>query len=176
MRAWSGRATCIRNWFDSRSGECKGRKVGHPRSRFRKDNRQSIRLTRNGFGVSSNGVAKVADVRLEWPRALLSEPSSVTVIRETDGRYYASFVVAAGPAETQSARGGGVRRGLVPAAAGEARAHEVPHERYVGIPLIHGRRTSISTFEGNQQMHLKCWETARPDPGPILGHGIKVAP
>jgi putative transposase len=38
-----------RNWFDSISGKRKGRKAGHPRFRSRKDRRQSIRLTRNGF-------------------------------------------------------------------------------------------------------------------------------
>ena len=85
----------FRNWFDSLSGKRKGRKVGHPRLRSRKDNRQSIRLTRNGFGVTARGirVAKVGDVRLEWSRDLPSVPSSVTLIREADGRYYASFVV-----------------------------------------------------------------------------------
>jgi len=83
------------NWFDSLSGTRKGRKVGHPRFRSRKDNRQSIRLTRNGFGITAGGVrvAKVGDVRLVWSRVLPSVPSSVTVIREADGRYYASFVV-----------------------------------------------------------------------------------
>jgi putative transposase len=84
-----------RNWFDSLSGKWKGRRVGHPRFRSRKDNRQSIRLTRNGFGVTARGIriTKVGDVRLEWSRDLPSVPSSVTVIREADGRYYASFVV-----------------------------------------------------------------------------------
>jgi putative transposase len=32
-------------------------------------------------------------VRVKWSRPLPSGPSSVTVIREPDGRYYASFVV-----------------------------------------------------------------------------------
>src|SRR5664280_364048 len=84
-----------RNWFDSLSGARKGRKVGHPRFRSRKDHRASIRLTRNGFSVTTGGVrvAKVGDVRLAWSRVLPSVPSSVTVIREADGRYYASFVV-----------------------------------------------------------------------------------
>ena len=84
-----------RNWFDSQSGKRKGRKVGHPRFRSRKDNRQSVRLTRNGFGVTAKGVrvAKVGNIRLQWSRGLPSVPSSVTVIREADGRYYASFVV-----------------------------------------------------------------------------------
>jgi hypothetical protein len=38
-------------------------------------------------------VAKVGDVEVRWSRPLPSVPSSVTVIREPDGRYYASFVV-----------------------------------------------------------------------------------
>src|SRR5664280_1474697 len=61
-----------RNWFNSVSGARKGRKVGHPRFRSRKDHRASIRLTRNGFAVTTDGVrvAKVGDVRLVWSRAL----------------------------------------------------------------------------------------------------------
>ena len=38
-------------------------------------------------------VAKVGEVRVRWSRELPSEPSSVTIIREPDGHYYASFVV-----------------------------------------------------------------------------------
>src|ERR1019366_5560310 len=84
-----------RNWFDSLSGKRKGRKVGHPRFRSRKDHRQSARLTRNGFALHGDRlyVAKVGDLRVRWSRLLPSVPSSVTVIREADGRYYASFVV-----------------------------------------------------------------------------------
>ena len=61
----------------------------------RKHQRQSIRLTRNGFSLRRQRlyVAKVGDIRVEWSRALPSVPSSVTVIKEADGRYYASFVV-----------------------------------------------------------------------------------
>jgi len=83
-----------RNWFDSLSGKRKGRKVGHPAFR-RKHHRQSIRLTRNGFALHGLRlyVAKVGDIKVEWSRDLPSVPSSVTVIREPDGRYYASFVV-----------------------------------------------------------------------------------
>jgi len=84
-----------RNWFDSLSGKRKGRKAGHPRFRSRKDHRQSVRLTRNGFALHGDRlyVAKVGDLRVRWSRDLPSIPSSVTVIREADGRYYASFVV-----------------------------------------------------------------------------------
>ena len=38
-------------------------------------------------------MTKVGDIKVAWSRALPSVPSSVTVIRDSDGRYYASFVV-----------------------------------------------------------------------------------
>ena len=88
-RAW-------RNFFDSANGKRKGCKVGRPRMKSRKDHRQSFRLTRNGFSVRGDGrlfLAKVGEVRVRWSRAVPSEPSSVTIIREPDGHYYASFVV-----------------------------------------------------------------------------------
>jgi putative transposase len=83
-----------RNWFDSLTGKRKGRRIGRPRFRT-KHGRQSIRLTRNGFAFRGTRlyVAKVGQVRVRWSRELPSAPSSVTVIREPDGRYYASFVV-----------------------------------------------------------------------------------
>ena len=90
-RAW-------RNFFDSRSGKRRGRRVGRPRMKSRKDRRQSFRLTRNGFNLRPDGrlfVAKVGEVRVRWSRALPSEPSSVTIIGEPDGHYYASFIVDA---------------------------------------------------------------------------------
>jgi putative transposase len=89
-RAW-------RNFFDSANAKRKGRRVSRPRMKSRKDRRQSFRLTRNGFRVRLNGrlfLAKVGEVRVRWSRQLPSEPSSVTIIREPDGHYYASFVVA----------------------------------------------------------------------------------
>jgi putative transposase len=88
-RAW-------RNFFDSHTGKRKGRKLGRPRMKSRKDRRQSFRLTRNGFSVRSSGrlfVAKVGEVRVRWSRDLPAQPSSVTIIREPDGHFYASFVV-----------------------------------------------------------------------------------
>jgi putative transposase len=83
-----------RNWFDSLAGRRKGRRAGRPQFK-RKHGRQSIRLTRNGFALHGRRlyVAKVGDLRVKWSRDLPSVPSSVTVIREADGRYYASFVV-----------------------------------------------------------------------------------
>ena len=106
-RAWLGEVASValvqacqdarrayKNWFGSIQGRRKGPKIRHPKPR-RKHGRQSIRLTRNGFSLHGQRlyVAKVGDVRVEWSRDLPSVPSSVTVIREPDGRYYASFVV-----------------------------------------------------------------------------------
>ncbi|MGH3122783.1 MAG: RNA-guided endonuclease InsQ/TnpB family protein [Streptosporangiaceae bacterium] len=83
-----------KNWFGSLTGRRKGPKIRHPKPR-RKRGRQSIRLTRNGFALHGGRlyVAKTGEIQVEWSRVLPSEPSSVTVIREPDGRYYASFVV-----------------------------------------------------------------------------------
>jgi putative transposase len=94
VQACNDARRAYRNWFDSLSGVRKGRRIGHPVFR-RKHGRQSIRLTRNGFGLRGQRlyVAKVGEIAVRWSRPLPSAPSSVTVIREPDGRYYASFVV-----------------------------------------------------------------------------------
>lgn len=93
--------TAYRNFFNSISGKRKGPKVREPRFRSRKDNRQAIRFTRNGFKLSSNGrlyLAKIGQVAVRWSRDLPSEPSSVTVVKDASGRYFASFVVQTDPA------------------------------------------------------------------------------
>ena len=88
-----------RNFFASITGKGKGRKVAPPRFRSRKDNRQAIRFTKNSrFTVLDNGrlrLPKIGDVEVRWSRDLAAEPSSVTVIRDAAGRYFASFVVQA---------------------------------------------------------------------------------
>jgi putative transposase len=94
VQACNDARRAYRNWFDSLVGRRKGRKVGHPVFR-RKRGKQSVQLTRNGFSLRGPRlyVAKVGEIRVRWSRPLPSVPSSVTVIREPDGRYYASFVV-----------------------------------------------------------------------------------
>ncbi len=108
-----------RNWFDSMSGQRKGRRVGHPRFRSRRG-RQSIRLTRNGFALHGARLylAKVGQMRVRWSRPLPSVPSSLTVIKEADGRYYASFVVQQDPSPLPACGGEvGIDVGLVNLAA-----------------------------------------------------------
>jgi len=93
--------TAYRNYFASLKGTRKGPRVARPRFRSRKDHRQAIRFTANArFKVLPNGrlrLPKIGDVPVRWSRPLPSEPSSVTVIRDSAGRYFASFVVETGP-------------------------------------------------------------------------------
>jgi IS605 OrfB family transposase len=109
-RAWLGEVSAVvlqqaladlnaayRNFFSSVLGKRKGRKVAPPRYRSRKDNRQAIRFTKNArFTVTSGGklrLPKIGDVPVRWSRSLPSDPSSVTVVKDASGRYFASFVV-----------------------------------------------------------------------------------
>ncbi|MCX0275565.1 transposase [Nocardia zapadnayensis] len=96
VQACQDARTAYRNWFDSLSGKRQGSKVGKPRFRSRKDHRQAIRLTRNGFSLRGSRrlyVAKVGELKVVWSRELPSVPSSVTIIKDAAGRYFASFVV-----------------------------------------------------------------------------------
>jgi putative transposase len=96
--------TAYRNFFASVSGKRQGRQVAPPRYRSRKDNRQAIRFTRNSrFKVLDNGrlrLPKIGDLPVRWSRVLPSDPSSVTIIKDAAGRYFASFVVTIGEDET----------------------------------------------------------------------------
>jgi putative transposase len=92
--------TAYRNFFASVTGKRKGPKVAPPRFRSRKDGRQAIRFTANArFKVLDNGrlrLPKIGDVEVRWSRDLPAVPSSVTVIMDAAGRFFASFVVEAG--------------------------------------------------------------------------------
>ena len=78
----------FRNWWQG-----KGR-VRAPNFKKR-GNRQSIRAGGKEFYPTETGVRfpRIGVLRLQWSRPLPSEPSSVTIIKECSGKYYASFVV-----------------------------------------------------------------------------------
>ncbi|MFF8879335.1 RNA-guided endonuclease InsQ/TnpB family protein, partial [Streptomyces flaveolus] len=89
-----------KNFFDSRRGKRKGRKVGPPRFKSKRDTRQSIRLNTNAFSLTDDGrvyVAKVGSLRVKWSRRLPAAPTSLTVVKDSSGRYFLSFVVDAEP-------------------------------------------------------------------------------
>lgn len=113
-RAWLGEVSSVvlqqslrdldaayKNFFDGLKG--KRPKMGPPRFKSRKDNRQSIRFTANAnWRITPGGklrIPKVGDLKVKWSRSLPSDPSSVTVVKDASGRYFASFVVQTGPTE-----------------------------------------------------------------------------
>ncbi|MGM9384324.1 RNA-guided endonuclease InsQ/TnpB family protein [Streptomyces antibioticus] len=93
--------TAYRNFFASIRGARKGRRVGAPRFKSRKDARQSIRFTANArWNITDSGrlcLPKIGAVKVKWSRTLPSTPSSVTVVKDAAGRYFCSFVVGTDP-------------------------------------------------------------------------------
>lgn len=86
------------NWWASLSGKRKGRKFNAPKFKKRK-NKQSIRLTREAFRIyyAHLRITKIGKIPIVWSRPLPSTPSSVTIIKDCSGRYFASFVVEVEP-------------------------------------------------------------------------------
>ncbi|WP_405640943.1 RNA-guided endonuclease InsQ/TnpB family protein [Streptomyces sp. NBC_00019] len=114
-RAWLGEVSSVvlqqslrdaeaayKNFFASLRGERRGTKTGAPRFKSRKDDRQSIRFTANArWSITGSGrlnLAKIGAVKVTWSRTLPAQPSSVTVIKDAAGRYFASFVIDTDPA------------------------------------------------------------------------------
>ncbi|PIB03627.1 transposase, partial [Streptomyces sp. HG99] len=94
--------TAYRNFFASLKGTRKGPRTGPPRFKSRKDARQSIRFTANArWNITDNGrlnLPKIGAVKVKWSRTLPATPTSVTVIKDAAGRYFASFVIDTDPA------------------------------------------------------------------------------
>ncbi|MFE1549101.1 RNA-guided endonuclease InsQ/TnpB family protein [Streptomyces sp. NPDC058718] len=91
--------TAYRNFFDGLKG--KRPRVGVPQFKSRRDSRQAVRFTANAkWKISTGGdlsLPKIGNVRVKWSRPLPSVPSTVTVIKDAAGRYFASFVVETDP-------------------------------------------------------------------------------
>ena len=90
--------SAYRNWWASLSGKRKGPKVRAPRFKKRRG-AQAIRFMSHVFraGERTLTLGKIGPVPIELSRDLPSDPSSVTVIRDASGRYFASFVVEVEP-------------------------------------------------------------------------------
>lgn len=93
--------TAYRHFFDGLKG--KRPRMGAPRFKSRRDNRQSIRFTANAaWRITPGGklrLPKIGDLPVKWSRPLPSAPTTVTVVKDAAGRYFASFVVETGPQE-----------------------------------------------------------------------------
>ncbi|WP_030461837.1 RNA-guided endonuclease TnpB family protein [Kitasatospora sp. NRRL B-11411] len=112
-RAWLGEVSAVvlqqslrdleaayRNFFDGLKG--KRPRMGVPRFKSRKDTRQAVRFTANArWRITPGGklsLPKIGDLTVKWSRTLPSTPSTVTVVRDSAGRYFASFIVETDPA------------------------------------------------------------------------------
>lgn len=113
-RAWLGEVSAVvlqqslrdldaayRNFFDGLKG--KRPRMGAPRFKSKRDTRQSVRFTANARWSITPGqklrLPKIGDVKVKWSRSLPSTPSTVTVVKDSAGMYFASFVVETGPEE-----------------------------------------------------------------------------
>ncbi|PTH89374.1 transposase [Streptomyces sp. A244] len=118
-RSWLGEVSAVvlqqslrdaekayRNFFASLRGTRTGPKLGPPRWKSRKDSRQSIRFTANArWSITGHGrlnLPKIGAVKVKWSRSLPATPTSVTVIKDAAGRFFASFVVDTDPAADQA--------------------------------------------------------------------------
>jgi putative transposase len=90
-----------KNFFDALSARREGRRVGEPRFKSKRGGRQAVRFTANArWSVTVDNklrLPKIGDVPVRWSRVLPSVPSSVTVVKDAAGRYFASFVVEVNP-------------------------------------------------------------------------------
>ena len=81
----------FKHWFAALKGNGKAK---FPQFKKRTSN-QSARFTQRGFSLSNGKMvlAKMGRLKVKWSRKLPSEPSSATIIKDTAGQYFASFVV-----------------------------------------------------------------------------------
>jgi putative transposase len=115
-RAWLGEVSAVvlqqslrdldaayANFFASIKGTRRGPKVGEPRMKSKRDHRQAVRFTANArWSITPGGklnLPKIGPVAVRWSRALPSVPSTVTVIKDAAGRYFASSIVETDPAQ-----------------------------------------------------------------------------
>ncbi|HET9971033.1 MAG TPA: RNA-guided endonuclease TnpB family protein [Streptosporangiaceae bacterium] len=174
QRAWLGEVSAVmlqqaladltaawRNFFASRDGGRRGPKVGAPRFRSRRDERQAIRFTRNArFTIVPGGklrLPKIGDVPVRWSRLLPGVPSSVTVVKDAAGRYFASFVVEAGQdLLPEAAAETGIDLGLTHFAV-------LSDGRKIASPRFL-RRAKIGRFEPTSQLCSACGVKDGPKP------------
>ncbi|WP_293164627.1 RNA-guided endonuclease TnpB family protein [Okeania sp. SIO2C9] len=83
-----------KNFFNSCTGKRKGIKVKPPKFKSRKS-RQTARFVGANYKVGQDKLylPKVGKIKIVWSRPLASQPTSVTIIKDSANRYFASFVV-----------------------------------------------------------------------------------
>lgn len=88
--------TAYSYFFASKKGTRRGPKAGPPRFK-KKASRQAVRFTKAAcFSIGEDGklrLPKIGLLPVRWSRKLPSDPSSVTIVKDAAGRFFASFVV-----------------------------------------------------------------------------------
>ena len=152
--------TAWNNYFSSLKGKRKGKPVGKPKFK-KKQSRQAIRFRKGGFRVDSQSVklAKIGHVPMVLSRSLPSEPSSVTIIKDCAGRYFASFVVeVAQPLSPQTDSSIGIDLGLTHFAilsTSEKIENPKLHKRMLRKIKKANRRLSKAKKESNRRKKRK---------------------
>ncbi len=129
------------------NGLLKSKKVGLPKFKS-KYVRQSISLTRNGFTLDDKDlyIAKVSEpLKVLWSRELPSTPSSMTISKESNGRYYVSFVCEYSPPKTSGTGVIGLDLGI-----NSLYVDSNGHKEDSIVP----RLKAIESFIGKLQRHL----------------------
>ncbi|KFI59413.1 putative transposase [Bifidobacterium gallicum DSM 20093 = LMG 11596] len=91
--------------LDRKNGIAPGKRAGLPRFKSKRDSTATLNYTTRGFSLYDDDggtrlrLAGGIGIPVVWSRPLPGKPSSVRVSQDTDGHWYASFVVDK-PAET----------------------------------------------------------------------------
>ncbi|NES03210.1 MAG: IS200/IS605 family element transposase accessory protein TnpB [Okeania sp. SIO2F4] len=87
-----------KNFFNSCKGKRKGLKVKPPKFKSRKS-KQTARFVGANYQINQDKIylPKVGKIKIFWSRPLASKPTSLTIIRDSANRYFASFVIETNP-------------------------------------------------------------------------------
>lgn len=146
--------TAFKNFFEWKQGKRKGKRVGFPRFK-KKTNQQSARFRKGGFSIKAARVylAKIGEIKTKWSRPLPAEPSSVTVIKDCDGRYFLSFVVEVQPIHVEpKSQGVGVDLGLKTLAAlSTGQKVQAPDTSALDRKIRKGKRKLARAVKGSKR-------------------------
>lgn len=144
--------TAYKNFFDKRTG--------YP-SFKRKNDPQGAEYTKSGFKFYASTrtlmLAKIGAIKVKWSRKTVIEPSSVRVLRDASGRYFASFVVEVEPVQLPATgETVGIDFGLnrlATLSTGERIANPRHSYRYAKRMAFLQRRLALKTKGSNRRKH-----------------------
>lgn len=145
----------------------KGR--GRPTFKPRRTTLPTLEFTRRGFRIDDGRLVlpKGIIVPVVWSRALPSEPTSVRIIRDSLGHWYASFVVRREVPPLPEASGGiGVDWGVSVTATTTSEAFDLPyrgHRKLCAAALAKTQRKMARRHTGKRGPQSKGYRRAKRD-------------